>query len=304
MKLNAVCVSIVLAIGQVTVQRELQATTLTFSLEGVFTLQGTYGSPLANSSINAKYANNYQTPVTGTLTYDPDSGAGSMSVAPFDWGGVPGFTLRDMTVQLIPQNAGAASGLMLGNMLYDWNSDVGIPASIVWDASGMLQAIDQGLSPGDTIAGVGALPASDGTYVPYSGGAYLNLGPSPIATTDWNTSNAPGCAPFDCNAVAPSGLLPLVIDTRWNENKSMIAGTDMYGVSGSPLMEGGYNQKNVNLDFTSMVLTEIDTESNILAYDISPVPVPPAVWMLGSGSFGLVGLARRKKLLTDGSMVR
>lgn len=33
-----------------------------------------------------------------------------------------------------------------------------------------------------------------------------------------------------------------------------------------------------------------------LTYDVAAVPVPAAVWLLGSGLFGLVGVARRRKL--------
>jgi hypothetical protein len=294
MKRNVLCISIGLILGQAATLNDVRATTLTFSLDGMFTLQGTYGSPLANSSINPKSANNYQTPITGTLTYDPDSGAGTMTIAPFDWGGVPSFTLFDITLQNIRSVPNIPDSLMLANMVYDWNSDTGIPASIVWDASGMLDAIDQGLNIGEVVAGTGQAPASDGTYVPYGiDGAYLNLGPAPIATTNWNTTNAPGCILFDCTGMNPSGLLPLVTDATWNENKSMLSGTDVYGVSGSPLIEGGYNQKNLNLDFTYMTLTAIDTNATIDTFDIATVPIPAAAWLFGSGLIGLAGTVRR-----------
>lgn len=298
MQRKILSLSVGLVLGHLATQ-DVQATTLTFSLDGTFTMLNTYGSPLANSSINVRTANNYQTPISGTLNYDPDSGAGVMIVTPFNWGGNPPskpFTFRGITLQNIRSVGGAPDALMLGNMVYDWNSDVGIPSSLVWDASGMLDAISQGLNIGDMIMGVGAIPASDGSYVPYNGGAYLNLGPAPFATTTWNTTNAPGCVLFDCLERNPSGLLPLVADSARNESKSITMGTDVYGLGGSPLMEGGYNLKNLNLDFTSMTLTAVDPEASITAFDIAPVPLPASVWLLGSGLTGLIGMMRGRRV--------
>ena len=46
------------------------------------------------------------------------------------------------------------------------------------------------------------------------------------------------------------------------------------GLGGNPLSQGQFD--NVRLDF-------------------SPVPIPAAVWLFGSGLLGLIGVARRKK---------
>jgi hypothetical protein len=37
------------------------------------------------------------------------------------------------------------------------------------------------------------------------------------------------------------------------------------------------------------------TDGTVLSVDAAVVPVPPAVWLFGSGLLGLVGIARRKK---------
>ena len=40
--------------------------------------------------------------------------------------------------------------------------------------------------------------------------------------------------------------------------------------------------------------TEDGAPGNLLVVDYSPIPIPPAVWLFGSGLIGLVGVARRK----------
>jgi len=42
----------------------------------------------------------------------------------------------------------------------------------------------------------------------------------------------------------------------------------------------------------------LDNETVFLAFRVSAVPVPPALWLMGSALAGLVGVARRKSLLS------
>ena len=52
-------------------------------------------------------------------------------------------------------------------------------------------------------------------------------------------------------------------------------------------------------NYSSYSATQIDWSSTYstagLAYELTPVPVPAAMWLFGSGFLGLVGVARRKK---------
>ena len=109
-------------------------------------------------------------------------------------------------ISLVDIDGPGGDTLVLGNMLFDWNGTLGTPVSVVWDIAGLQTAIDAGLTNGEVVSGVGAEPAIDGTYVgtglpgtPHIGvgpgwrDGYLALGPTPIATTTWNTSLAPGC---------------------------------------------------------------------------------------------------------------
>jgi hypothetical protein len=59
------------------------------------------------------------------------------------------------------------------------------------------------------------------------------------------------------------------------------------GVGGDPMTGIPLSNFNVNLDFTSI---HFDT----LFMHGDPVPVPPAVWLFGSGLLGLVGFMRQR----------
>jgi hypothetical protein len=168
-------------------------------------------------------------------------------------------------------------------MLADWNSNLGIPLSMVWDGTGLFNAINFGLQAGDVISGTNlkrngvviadvnsAIPASDGTL---SFGSPLNQGPAPLAVTTLNTTTL--CTPYvDCVGNAYSGAGPFIDD----------------GISGSPMVDGPFYGAIVNFDIgsgNSLTVTSVNS---------SVVPIPAAVWLFGSGLIGLIGLARRKKI--------
>jgi len=46
---------------------------------------------------------------------------------------------------------------------------------------------------------------------------------------------------------------------------------------------------------TESVFAAFTNEANLLVVDYSPVPIPAAVWLFGSGLIGLVGVAKRKR---------
>ena len=117
-----------------------------------------------------------QTPISSTLTYDDISGtgfSGDMTIADFDTFGSTA-TIYDITLERV-----SGTNFILGNMLADWNINYGMPVSMVWDATGLFNAINIGLQAGDVISGTNlkrggniiadvgsATPASDG--IPYS----------------------------------------------------------------------------------------------------------------------------------------
>ena len=300
-KKTCVAVSIASVLG-VGTSLPAAAATYEFSWEGELTFLDAAGHPLVNTSIPSPSAktpgNNVYTPLSGTLSYDTSAGSGSMTVVPFYFksGSTP---FESQSIDLVDIDGPGGDTLALGNVLFSWNGTADIPASIVWDIAGLQSAIDAGLSNGQVVSGVGAEPASDGIYAGTQPGltgtgtgpggfpGYLALGPTPIATTTWNTSLAPGCTlgvdgnytdntGGGCMGVTPSGALPLLVDTAAN-------GPDytpgQQGIGGSPMLDGPFQGVNINIDITSLTVTS--------------VPVPAAVWLFGSGLLGLMGVARR-----------
>lgn len=243
-----------------------QAATYDFSFTGQYTLVNALGGYMD------------QQPISSTLTYDDVSGTGfsaGLTIENFDTFGATA-TIYDITLQHIE-----GTNFILGNMLADWNVNNGIPLSMVWDATGLFNAIDYGLQAGDVISGTNlkrdgsiiadvgsATPASDGIY-DLNTGTFLNQGPAPLAMTTLNTSTL--CTPnFDCIDNALSGGATFTDD----------------GIAGSPMVDGPFASINVNFD--------IGSGNSLYVDSVSAVPVPAAVWLFGSGLIGLIGFARRK----------
>lgn len=280
-----------------------QAGVASFDWTGVFTMLDGSGAALANTSIPAKGNNQYQTPVSGTMAFDTVTGAGTATLVPFDFfSGTAPAEAVGIEMQAIGDGMGGPGTLVLGNMLFNWNGTNGIPVSLVLDAAGFF-----------TNGASAAIPASDGTYVgatvpgtvtgPGGYAGYLGLGPVPMATTAWNTTNSAACD-AGCTGVSPSGVLPLVQDTAANSN-DYIANTGGT-IGGNPMQAGPFAGSNANFDVTGLTSTGFDPNGSIAPFcDFDPsgqlcapppaVPVPAAVWLFGSGLLGLVGVARRRK---------
>ena len=56
------------------------------------------------------------------------------------------------------------------------------------------------------------------------------------------------------------------------------------GIGGIPMTSGPFPGFNVNFDFTALHITSV-----------SPIPLPAATWLFGSGLLGLLGFAGRRK---------
>lgn len=281
LKKTALTVAIIASLGTTVVPEVATASAYDFSFSGVFTMLDPTGTALQNPSmpgyIDPTWSYGYRTQISGTIHYDTTTKAGTGTIVSFDFfnnnTNYP-LTPHGLTFQNIgngtctnndPPQGCQPGNLLLGNMLYDWNGNFNIPISIVWDATGMLNAINGGgLAVGSVSTGTGATPASNGIKK-----GTLPIGPAPIATTIWNTTLVgAACTGFggvSCYGRNPSGELPLIADT----------------VGGSPMVAGPFQGYNANFDVISMTVTS--------------VPVPAAVWLFSSGLVGLVGVSVRKR---------
>ena len=248
-----------------------------FQWQGLFTMLSTTGTPLANTSLPYYYdptwGYGYRTPVSGMLSLDLATGAGSFHSHHF-WffDGVSPALIEWGEVQAVGDGAGGQGTLMLGNAFFQWGGAYGLPLSIVWDAWGLFSSLQDGITWGETITGIGAIPASDGIKK----GNYP-IGPAPLATTTWNTTTI-NCTPGggttgDCMGVHTTGGLPLLADT----------------IGGSPFVAGPFEGFSVNLDITSLTYEGVCLNCP----PPPPIPIPAAVWLFGSGLVGLVSVARR-----------
>lgn len=264
-----------------------EAGVASYNWDGFFTLLDPGGAAFANGSITGRGANSFRTPISGTMDFDTVSGAGTATVVPFDFlNGTAPAEVTSMNMQAIGDGMGGSGTLILGNMLFNWNGTNGMPISIVLDAAGFFNSE---LTAGGANS---ATPASDGTYANSTFG-YLNLGPVPIATTAWNTTD--NCTNgVDCMGNGTSGILPLVFDTA--TNTAYDTANTGGAIGGSPMLDGPFIGNNANFDITLMtpvLICDFEPSQNCPP---PPVPVPAAVWLFGSGLLGLIGVARRKRL--------
>ena len=247
------------------------AATLNMTWSGAFTMLNASGTPSSNSDAAAASPWwGWRTPITGTMSFNTTTGAGTGTVKPFSFFGSGLAKATNVTMQAIGNGSGGPGPLVLGNMSFNWNGNNLIPVSIVLDASGLFNAISNGVTPGEVISNTGVLPASNDTVFTLHTTTYtLPLGPTPVATTIWNTTNI-GTVALGTN---PSGTLPLITDTTVDLTNGDI------GIGGSPMEAGPFGGYNANFDMTTLTV----------------VPIPAAAWLFGSGLLGLVGIARRRR---------
>lgn len=268
----ASAIAVTMGVGIAAAPTTASAAIVTADWDGLFTILNASGAPTTNTSYpyygDPTWGYGKRTQVSGTLTFDTSTGAGSATVNPFEFFDSGPAEATTVTMQAIGDGMGGQGTLVLGNMGFNWNNNNGIPVSIVLDAAGFFGALGGGQTTG-SISGVGALPASDGM----KGGLYP-IGVAPMATTTWNTNSL--CTPTVPGDGSCLGTNPIA---------SALASNDTVG--GSPMVDGPFAGFNANFDITLV--------SNLSVTPAGVVPVPAAVWLFGSGLLGLVGVARRKK---------
>lgn len=143
-----------------------------------------------------------------------------------------------------------------------------------------------------------------------------NFGPNAFGLNEFDTITATGT--FD-DSVLTSGSGTIDFSSGSGNTMTINVGTETftasndigYGTSGGPTITlGSFSLSDFNFlaslgtngavaDFSSS-FTSFDDFANLFgdwqtSVSITPVPVPAAVWLFGSGLLGLVGVARRKR---------
>ena len=282
-KKTALCLAVAAALGTSAVA---SASTVNFSWNGLFTMLTNTGAPMSNTNYSTNSWSGYRTDISGTMSFNTTTGTGSGTVTPFQFfNGTSPAVAQSVNFQAIGNGAGGPGTLVLGNMLFNWSGNNGIPVSIVLDAAGLF---DAGGATGTYTVGQVINQTSAGDVLPasnYMRSGKEQIGVVPVATTTWNTSlvgaACTGNNGASCMGRNPSGGTPLIADTVVPTGYS----PTQTGVGGNPMIAGPFVGDNANFDITSMTVTSV----------VSAVPVPAAVWLLGSGLLGLVGVARRKR---------
>lgn len=220
-----------------------------------------------------------QTPSCGTITFDTETQAGSADIVSFSFFGSGPADAQSITIDALqpPQDLGIGN-LFLGNMLFNWNGNIGIPVSLAWDATGLLNEMDgtptsftlnaDGSINSAVDYSQGALPVSDGSDAVGAGFIVFNTGPSPLAMRAENTANvnlnADECktgADGDftnntgggCMGITPSAdkTALLVSDILENPLKTT---PNTEGLGGNPMVDGPFGGNNANFDFSTIKL--------------------------------------------------
>lgn len=270
LKKTALATALAMTMG---VSPTASADTIDMSFTGLFTMLNPDGSIVANSDSNLLLG--LRTEMTGTATFNTDTGTGTGAFAPFSFFGNGVASTTSISFQAIGDGFGNPGALVLTNMCFYWGSNGCIPLSMAMDASGFFASVESGLEVSQTIAGIGAVPASNNASFFDQN---IPIGAAPFVTTTWDTTDI-GPNTLGTN---PSGTLPLIVDTVVN---TFVTTGSETGIGGSPMVAGPFGGNSANFDFTSIHVDSI----------ISTVPVPATVWLFGSGLMGLIGIARRKK---------
>ena len=122
-------------------------------------------------------------------------------------------------------------------------------------------------------------------------------------SNSWDVGPGASCSGPVCNDVSfDTGILSTMIETTVGATLDINASLGIFSQAWNYSGDGAYGSADF-FDTYGLVLTPL-TEDVVLDYgSITPapfdlggaaVPIPPAVWLFGSGLIGLIGIARRK----------
>ncbi len=238
-----------------------QASIINFDFTGRLIVAGADESIITNNG-------SAFTDISASLTFNTITGLGgnsasnnlsiTMNSADF-LGAPPTFHDISMTRQ-------GTSNIIDGIILVDWNGTYDMPLYIEWDATGLFNAVGLGLQTGDVLSG------SD-LYYDTNGNGVYDLG------IDTYRADIGSAIPYSDTLTGP---LPIFLGGGGGGPAPMAATVNSIGLTTGPFpgVKGYF---------------DIGTGNSIHITSVTPVPVPAAVWLFGSGLLGLIGVSRRKK---------
>jgi hypothetical protein len=246
-----------------------QAATITFDFTGRLIVAGLDGGILMNNGST-------YTPISASLTYDTATGLGSsgLSITMSDpFFGVPG-TFHDITM-----TTQTGTNSITGEMFVDWGAEnismpcglqnCDMPLHIVWDATGLLNAIDYGLQQGDILSGSTLYHDANGDHIQnIDEQTLLDLNSATPYSSILEDNYYAGLSTTNPD---PQGPAPLAATS---DSMGLGADTPFVGLRG---------------------YFDIGSGNSMEVVSISAVPIPAAIWLFGSGLLGLIGVARLKK---------
>lgn len=196
-------------------------------------------------------------PISAQLQYQVDAGIGSSGLSITADVPLLGQPLNFHDISMTHQ---AGTNLIDGTVLVDFATQTNMPVHVEWDATGLLNAIDFGLQPGDILSGTNLYRDTNGDGVGQTG--------------EW-LANIQSAIPFSDS---------LLIDPSLTQGPAPLAATgNSLGAGPGTAFEGirGY--------------FDIGSGNSMHVTAISSVPVPVAGWLFGSALLGLLGVVRRKR---------
>ena len=189
----------------------------------------------------------------------------------------------DITQTLTSGNPGSALQVTYSIPTHSstfFTSEYILNTSFLYDpgTQGAIQSIDYN---GDTYveSSTGTLTGRVDPLILFQGGNYY-LHQAPLATVNgaWLTASANGLQATDFSLV--TNLLTFATNT--SSHPDFTSGVIQFGAATGTVTTG-------------TVAVNWDIRRDNLSYTVNAVPVPPALWLFGSGLLGLIGMARHKK---------
>lgn len=230
------------------------ASTVNFDFTGRLTVADSSGYIIQNSSAPTPY-NMLQTPVSATLSYDTSIGISSSTLS-VSIGDFWGWPaiIHDITTTSVSGN------IINAQMLGDWIGNYNMPIHIQWDATGLISAMNYGLQVGDKLSGNNLYRDFNHDHVYDASELVTTLG---------------SATPYSDQLIAGTGVLPQFY-------APLAATSSTQGFANNTPFQG------------FRLYLDIGSGNSMYVTSVSSVPVPSALWLLGSGLLGLMGIARHK----------